>query len=358
MLKILFVGETWKGSSARSLRESLNKLPEVIIDEVGEDHYTPKYRSLILRIFNRILKPFQINDLARDINGKIIAMKPDVLLIYKGSAVRADFVIAAKAKGILTVNVFPDYSPHSYGKSLQKAMGEYDLVISTKPFHPDSWQTIYGYTNNCECIPHGYDPEVHYWSEPSQEQDFDVILAASWRAEYHELMLSLANLVGNLNLRIGVAGTGWQNQQSDFPKDWVFAGPLYGRAYGDWVRRGKIAIAPLHTRVIVAGVHQPGDVDTTRSYELAAANCFFLHKRTTYIQTVYDEKTEVPMWDNTEELAQLIREYIPLQSKRLEMTAKAHLRAVPAYSVPTRSQKVLELIQNQLKQRKNAENCA
>ena len=351
MLKLLFVGETWKGSSARSLRESLNKLPELFIDEVGEDHYTPKYRSLILRIFNRILKPFQINDLERDINGKIIAMKPDVLIIYKGSAIRADFVIAAKAKGILTVNVFPDYSPHSHGKSLQKAMGEYDLVISTKPFHPRGWEVIYGYTNSCECVPHGYDPDVHFWTKSSQSQDFDVVLAASWRPEYHELMLNFASAIQGHDIRIALSGPGWQEHMHEFPKHWQCEGPFFGRAYGAWLRRSKIVIAPVHTQVFIRGKRQPGDEDTTRSYELAAACCFFIHKDTPYIRTVYDEKTEVPMWNDADDLARLVIKYLPLENERYTMASNAHQRAVPAYSIPTRALKVLEFIEKHLNEK-------
>jgi hypothetical protein len=91
-LKILFVGATWKGSSARSLREALEVLPDVFLDEVGEDHYLPLYRSIVLRICNRIMNRWQRNDLEREIKAKIRAIKPDVMIVYKGSGLSSSFI--------------------------------------------------------------------------------------------------------------------------------------------------------------------------------------------------------------------------------------------------------------------------
>lgn len=348
MFRILFIGATWKGSSARSLREGLELIPDVTIDEIGEDHYCPIYESKILRGFNRLLKRWQIAEFEKDIIGKIESFQPMVIVVYKGECVRACFLKLLVETGIKVINVFPDQSPHIHGSNLRESMGIYDLVISTKTFHPVRWKSIYGYDNQCVFVPHGYDPAVHYWSGASAAQDLDIVLAASWRPEYHKLMLDFAVAVGGMSMRVALSGPGWKERRGDFPPNWEFEGPFYGRAYGTWLRRGKIVIAPVHTQVAVHGVEQPGDEDTTRSYELAAAGCFFLHRRTAYIQTVYDEQVEVPMWDDASELVALVRHYLPLESKRAAMAERAHRRAVPAYSIPSRAKKVLEMIQTQV----------
>lgn len=347
-MKILFIGETWKGSSARSLREGLDLIPSVLIDEVGEDHYRPHYKSKILRLLNRIFNRWQITDLEDEILRKLDSFAPDVLLVYKGSAIRADFLQRVKTTAMLLVNVFPDVTPHGHGAALRKAIGFYDYVISTKPFHPAKWQSVYGYSNPCVCVPHGYDPAVHYWTNVPDLQEFDVALAASWRKEYHELMLEFASAIGGLPIRVALSGPGWNERRADFPSNWEFHGPFYGRSYGTWLRRAKIVIAPVHSQTVVNGSLQPGDEDTTRSYELAAAGCFFLHKDTPYIRTVYDEQSEVPMWKNAQELATLVQKYLPLESKRRDMAAKAHRRAVPAYSIPSRALQVHAVIQEYL----------
>ena len=341
-VRILFVGETWNGSSARSMREALSRCEGVEIDDVGEDLYFPQHRSIELRAINRAIRSFQRKELEMAVQSKLESTERDVLMVYKGTYISKDFIEKAKMRGVLTVNVFPDCSPHVHGAALRMAMGSYDLVISTKPYHPDAWRNKYGYTNRCVCVPHGYDPAVHLWDEPPREQPFDVVLAATWREEYDRLLRGLARATSNLPLKVGVVGSGWTTQRTSFPEDWEFLGPMVGRTYAKFLRQGKIAIAPVSTRLVIAGRRQPGDEDTTRTYELAAAYCFFLHKRTAFARTVYDEASEVPMWNDSEELASLVMHYLPRESERRAFAAAAHARAVPDYSIPSRALQVLE----------------
>lgn len=341
MIRLLFVGETWKGSSARSLREAMAALPGVDMDDLGEDHYFPTGKSLMVRFANRLMRRWHCTELERDIACKLAVLQPDVLMVYKGSGVSAAAVRWAKQASVFTVNVFPDYSPHAYGAQLKAAMGEYDLVVSTKPFHPAGWGSVYGYRNHCVCVPHGYDPAVHYWSMPPEAQDFDVVLAATWRLQYQTLMQQLGTALDGEPVRVAIIGAGWLERASQLPSHWELASPLQGRAYGEWLRRSRIVIAPVHRDVVIGRVRQPGDEDTTRTYELAAAGCFFLHRRTPYVQSIYDEATEVPMWDDAQELAMLVRKFLPLEAERRAMAARAHARAVPEYSIPKRAEQVL-----------------
>src|SRR5262249_28366212 len=185
----------------------------------------------------------------------------------------------------------------------------------------------------CVFVPHGYDPAVHYWSTAPAEQVLDVVLAASWRPEYHRLMLDFAAEMRDRSCQVGLAGNGWSARRGEFPPHWSFWDTPTGREYGTFLRSGRIAIAPVQREVVVRGKRQPGDEDTTRTYELAAAHCFFLHRRTEYVQTIFDERTEVPFWDDAKELAALVRHYLPRDHERRMMAAAAHRRAVPAYSV-------------------------
>ena len=353
-MNILFVGDSWQGSTARSTREALAAMPDVNLDDIGEDHYFPAGRSLVVRGAKRLLRPWHRRELERTIYGLIAARHPDVLMVYRGTAVNAAMVEQVKRSNVFTVNVFPDYSPHAYGNELKEAMGAYDLVVSTKPFHPEGWKSIYGYSNRCVCVPHGYDPAIHYWPDPPGEQDFDVVVAATWRRQYHELMKQLAQAFAGSSMRVGIAGSGWTDHRSEFPPEWQLAPPLVGRAYGEWLRRGRIVIAPVHRDVVIDGVRQPGDEDTIRTYELAAMGCFFLHPRTQFVQTVYDERTEVPMWDDAEELASLVRRYLPLDSERRAMAARAQARAVPAYSFPQRARQIVGHVRDSLEKRSPA----
>ena len=120
MVKILFVGDTWQGSTARSLREALAALPDVSMQGIAEDRYFPGGPSLIARARNRLLRPWQLRGLHRAIMSG--SRGANVLMVYKGHSVPAATIEAVKQSGVFTVNVFPDYSPHAYGAQLKAAM--------------------------------------------------------------------------------------------------------------------------------------------------------------------------------------------------------------------------------------------
>jgi len=351
MIRILFIGETWQGSSARSLRDAFARQPGVMINDVGEDHFLPNYRHLPLRIASRLLRPLQQRELESAVLRAMNGFHPDAIVAYKGAGIRAGLIEETQRSGIPVVNMFPDYSPHAYGRQLQEAMGRYDLVISTKPFHPQLWQSVYGYRNRCVCVPHGYDPEVHHWAGPASAQVYDVALCGTWRPQFHKLMRSFAEALGDDRVSVAIAGSGWAAHRDQLPGRWHYVGLRAGRAYGEFLRSAKIAIAPVNREVVIRGVKQPGDEDTTRTYELAAAQCFFLHQRTDYVATLYDEQNEVPLWGDATELATLVRRWLPDEAGRRLMAARAHARAVPAYSIPQRAASVLQHIEQLIKAR-------
>src|SRR5690606_23573952 len=115
---------------------------------------------------NRMLVSFLRRDLKEEILMRCQSFAPDVVVIYKGAMVSLSALRRVRSLGIPLVNIFPDCSPHAFGEPLKEAMGLYDLVISTKPFHPPHWRSTYGYQNCCVCVPHGYDPKVHLWKTP------------------------------------------------------------------------------------------------------------------------------------------------------------------------------------------------
>jgi glycosyltransferase involved in cell wall biosynthesis len=343
-MRILYVGESWLGSCARSLKEALCRQPDVAVDEVNEDLVRPISRARLLRAAGRLLAPWYRRELEERILAIIEARNPHVVVAYKGWSLSASFIDRIKRRGPLVVNVFPDCSPHAHGRELAQAMGHYDLVLSTKVFHPTHWQDIYGYSNACAFVPQGYDPLLHLASTPPESPTFDVAMVATWRPEYEQLMQELGRRLTGKGVTVGIGGCGWHERADRLPSGWTFAGELTGHAYVEWLRRGRVCLAPVTRLMRVAGVLHPGDEDSTRTYELAAAHCFFLHRRTPYVKTVYDSRDEVPMFDDAAELAEKLQTYLKREDLRQEMAKKAHQRAVPAYSLDHRAASIIELV--------------
>ena len=351
IIRILFVGESWLGSCARSLKEALARQPGVLLDEVNEDLWIPKARARVLRAAHRLLNPAYKMELMRQVMSRVDQFRPDTVLLYKGHSIGAERIQEIRARGVLTVNVYPDCSPHTHGSEHKAAVGSYDLVVSTKPFHPTLWKSVYGYANRCVFVPQGYDQLLHLQHEPAREAKFDVTLVATWRPEYGALMQRFGEAPGIEKLNVAIAGNGWAAHRADYPKAWIFGGERQGRSYLEWLRQGKIAIAPVTREVVIGGRRQPGDEDSTRTYELAAANCFFIHRRTKYVQSLYNEATEVPMFDTPEELAEKVIYHLDRPELRERMLTAAHARAVPAYSLDAQAEKIVSILAKTLGQR-------
>ncbi len=346
-MKVLYIGESWLGSCARSLKEALGRRADLEVDEVNEDAWFTRPRALWLRAVNRLTANAYRREFNRHVLEQVRLLRPDFVIAYKGNPVRRDLIAELRDLGARVVNIYPDCSPHAHGAPHREAVGAYDLVVSTKPFHPANWETIYGYRNRCCFVPQGYDPLLHLVDAPPADFRYDVVMVATYRPEYAKLMIDAGKAIGDRNIRVAIGGYGWDAVRHLLPRHWEFRGPVHGRGYVSLLREGKICIAPLTREVMVDGRPQPGDVDTTRTYELAAAHCFFIHRRTDYARALYGED-EVPMYDNASELGELVRRYLALDDERAQMAARAHRRAVPAYSLDARAEAIVELLRREL----------
>ena len=348
MTRLLFIEESWLGSCGRSLREALSRQTGVLIDDIAEDRFFPKSRLKWLRALNRLFEGPYRNEFYRQVLMRVETFKPNAIVVYKGHSIRADFLSKLRETGALVVNIYPDCSPHAHGDAHRYAIGAYDLVVSTKLFHPPIWKTTYGYENECRFVPQGYDPQLHYYAHPPTGFKYDVVMVATWRPEYAELARELASRWASDNLRICIAGDGWQEESRSFPSNWVFSGGVHGRSYPELLRSGCVCIAPVSRTMNIKGQLQPGDEDSTRTYELAASYCFFIHRRTKAVSELYDEASEVPMYETAKELAEKVRYYLSRPEVRIRMADAAHKRAVPAYSLDARARDILMIINSRL----------
>ena len=136
-------------------------------------------------------------------------VQPDAIMTTKGSALDAPTIRALQSEFGPVFNHWPDPSPLAYGPVIREAVGTYDAVFSTKRHHPEIWASEYGYSNPCYHVPHGYSPETHLCSEPSEdaEQTYDVVAIASGRAEYYRLISEFHAGLGGRKLRVALGGS-------------------------------------------------------------------------------------------------------------------------------------------------------
>jgi hypothetical protein len=340
--KILFVGETWSGSSARALREALGKRGDIELRSVDSDKNTPTPATFSSKIRNRLFGRALTSQLENAVLDAAREFKPHCIIFYKIPQFSPKLLLGLKSDGHVIVNIFPDCSPFTHGANLSAALGLYDLVISRKPFHPKIWKSEYGYENKCVFVPHGYDPTVHLRTEPPSEFLYDVALVASGRAEYYELITALSERLRDRSIRLAIAGPHWQGQVATLPEGWEVLSQRHGNGYIDLIRQAKIVLAPVQRILMHKGKQYPGDEDSARTYEITASYSFMIHCHTDFIPQAYDSETEVPTYKSVDDLAEKISFYLDHEDLRQSMTKAAHERAVPAYSVDQRAQDIVD----------------
>lgn len=343
---VLFLGESWLGSCGRSFREALVRQGLRVEDYVEESAF-PKWRPRALRAVLRLVRPATVRAYEADVLARARSCGARIVMAYKGARLSPNVLARLRDGGCRTVNIYPDYSPLNQGMNLVRALGDYDLVVSTKVWHPGAWAPMFGYSNRCRYVPQGYDPVLHYRATNSGERPLDVAMVATYREEYARLVVQLAEQPGMAPLKVGLFGYGWERLTSDLPASWTAGGEVHGHAYVRALALAKVYIAPVTRDVVIAGTRYPGDEDSTRTYELPAAGAFFIHRRTELVRALFDEGTEVPMYDDGVELAALIAEALANPARREAMRAAAQARAVPRDSLDNRARAFLDILREE-----------
>lgn len=338
MIRVLFFGHTAAPANDASALKGLRAQAglQVTVLDPGRFH-VPGY-SLAVRALRRLTTPLANRLMRATLRRQ--ARLADVVLTFKGMALDASTLRALRAQGVKTACYFPDGHPHAYGRALQDALAEYDLIISAKADHPARWSEEFGYSNRCVHVPHGYDADLHLAADIArpEEQTADIAMVATARDEYFTLLQQMVEAAPELaDRKVVIGGPDWAPYRAALSSGWQFPGPQIGAQYVASLRSARIVVAPVQRTVRIDGREVAYDSDTARTYELAAMGVFFVHRHSDLMPQIFDPEAEVPLFRDGAELAQLARTYLDAPQERMKMARALRARAVPAYSWDARA---------------------
>jgi spore maturation protein CgeB len=337
-LRVLFLGENWLGSNARSCSESLRRLGCDVLD-IDSQTFFPSLQSFASRAVARLLRP----GLVREYNQHVLELarqfRPEMLLAFKGNYILPQTLREIRKQGVALYNYYPDTSAFTHGKWLPASLPEYDCVFYTKKFWlKDTLQQI-KIRNGCY-VPHGYDPSLHRPVVTSERdrKDYrrDVSFIATHTTHKESIVTELVRLRPNLDLSIW--GSGWTQRGSKELSKYIRGFHLLGESYVRAISSAKINLAIMSGRV--AGASQ-GDEITSRSYIIPACGGFLLHERNPDVLELYKEGEEIACFGSAEELAEKIDYYLAHPEERSAIAQAGHERCVPAYSYDNRMAEIL-----------------
>ena len=266
MLRILFSGENWYGSNARSCSEALRRLGFEVFD-IDDQTFIPQVSQFTSRAVRKLLW-FRLVD---EFNDHILSMaesfRPDMFVAFKGNYIQAGTLKSLSSKGIPLYNFFPDTSAFAHGTWLPKSLPEYDCVFYTKPFwYADVTRQIK--LKDAFFLPHGYDPQLHRKVELDardiSDYSCDVSFIATATRHKEKILQRLIAIRPNLNLCIW--GNGWTKRRVSAEwRRYVKGIPLLGERYVRAIQAARINLAIMSGRVKGSS---SGDLTTSRTYTI------------------------------------------------------------------------------------------
>jgi spore maturation protein CgeB len=339
MLRILFSGDNWYGSNARSCADGLRRLGCDVLD-IDSHTFIPQVRDFTSRVVRRLLSFRLVNELNNFILTTAEQYRPDIFFAFKGNYIHASTLMRLSSSGIALYNYYPDTSAFTHGKWLPQSLPAYDCVFYTKPFwYSDVMKHIR--LKAGLFLPHGYDVGLHRPVELSARDTVDYGCDVSFIATHtrykEKLLEDLICLRPGLNLCIW--GGGWTKRcESRALRRCIKGFPLLGERYVRAIQAARINLAIMSGPVSGAS---SGDLTTSRTYTIPASGGFMLHERNPEVLGLYKEGEEMACFDSARELAEKIDYYIAHTVERERVSQAGHARCTPSYSYDNRVTEIL-----------------
>lgn len=338
-LRILAVSHTWEGANDYSYVRAFRRAGHSVTVASDEGFIPPGWRNPALKAARRLLLWMMVAEFNRHLIDTALSLRPNLLLVYKGTHVSPAALSAIKETGAVAINIYPDTNFALHSSLLSQTMQLYDWVFTTKSFHIGTPPVgIDG--NRLSFLPHCYDPEVHRPIELDQSDrakyGADIACVTTWTPRKELLISALRARLPDLTLKVW--GNLWERSRSDIGPG-LMRRSVNGVEYSKAVQAAKITLAPLVEKM---GDAMQGDLVTARTFEIPAASGFMMHMRTAEAAQYFEEGRECVMFDDINELVEKTLYFLANPEERSRIAGAGLLRCISSeYSVDDRVKVVL-----------------
>lgn len=341
-IKILCIGEEWRGSNASGLFYAFSRIgcTTTVINELA--HISLRGSGFLTKAMNRIVRSTQI----RDFNSQLIkiskSVKSDLVLIYKGAFIEPETIQFWKNLGVPVVNFFPDVSFLAHGKYIPKCVPLYDHIFTTKTFGAKDLQYHFGCApSKVSFIPHGFDPLIHRKLHVLQSSfSCEASFIGNYSKHKESYLVSAMERYPELDLKIW--GTTWSQSRSSLLSGAIQDVAVLGDSYSLALNSSKINIALLSEAVEGAS---SGDQITSRTFHIPGSGGFMLHQRTNEVLEYFEEDKEMVCFGSIEEMTEKMRYYLVNDEKRRNIREAGYLHAQKSYSLDCRTIQMLKILE-------------
>ncbi|WP_458688517.1 CgeB family protein [Nocardia tengchongensis] len=330
-MRVLFVGDDWVGSNARSLADGFRQAGhEVVVIDTTSVTLPPRLSPpwVYSKLAHR-RAPWDIESLHREIDSAAHTFKPDLLFAFKSVHLDQQRLLSTPAG--LHVHYSPDDVSNPYNTSPEYLAHEsaWDLIVTTK-WHNVPELTARG-ARHVKFVRSAYDPALHHLTARRTVRRYLVGFVGAVRPDRQDLLVSLAREHhGDMLLR----GPGWRRVRALWQTGADVGGAVYGEHF-------SAAVAAVTANLVLLNSDNR-DTHTCRTFEVPAAGGLFVGERTDEHAELLQDDAECYLFSGPAELRDILRRCTKYPDQAAKVAEAGHHRIVTgAHSYADRAREIL-----------------
>ncbi|MFC9898360.1 glycosyltransferase [Nocardia sp. NPDC127579] len=315
-MRILYLGDDWVGSNARSLADGFRQAGhEVVV--LDSTPVTLPARGSAPWAYSKVTRrraPWRVDRLHDEIERAATAFRPDLLFVFKGVHLDQQRLLATPAP--LRVHYSPDdvANPDNISADYLAHESGWDLVVTTKRHNVGELKARGA--RQVSFVRSAYDPAWHHRAARRGTREYLAGFIGVCRPDRRDRLVALARRYGD---RMLVRGPGWRRVPELRGTGATVGGPVYGQSY-------SAAVAAITANLVLLNSDNR-DTHTCRTFEVPAAGGLFVGERTDEHAELLREDAECLLFDDPGELTEIL-DWCAAHPDRAELIAAAGHRRI------------------------------
>ena len=315
-MKILYVGDDWVGSNARSLANGFRQAGHdvIVVDSTSVSLPTRLSPPWIYAKATHRRAPWSVEAVHSRIDAIAAEFRPDMVFGFKAVFLDQRRLLGVPAK--FHVHYSPDDTSNPYNTSpgYLELENEWDLVVTTKRHNIP--ELLDRGARAVKFVLSAYDPAWHHLSARRDSRQYVVGFIGACRPDRRDRLISLARKYGGKML---VRGPGWRRVPELQVTHAHVAGPVYGEHFASEVASVTANLVLLNS--------DNRDTHTCRSFEVPASGGLFVGERTSEHAELLEEGAECLLFSNENELNEIV-EWCVKSPGQAEKVAESGFRRI------------------------------
>lgn len=327
--RAVVVCDQWLGSNGYAGMKALRR-SGWSVQVLSEWEYVPvRWQSTPMRLLSRAIRANCVSEFNSALVRAVRRTRPDMLLVFKGTFVRAAAIAEVREMGVRAYCFYPDVSIFTHGPHIPRALRKYDWIFTTKSFGVRDMREQLA-IEHASVIQHAFDPDLH---QPLQLRNgdleryaCDVSFIGTWSPKKEQVLGALSRRLSYLRIRIW-GEQWWKSKDKELERS-IEGHEVTGEEYVRAIAASRINLCILSERREGAS---SGDQVTSRTFHIPACGGFMLHERTTELLELFAEGESVAAFGDENELVTAVERWLGADADRariarcgLELVRRSH----------------------------------